>query len=64
MEESKIYMELMKKTERNKYKLIQHLISKAEGLAKIDPAYNPFYPRDCFVKVSEVMLEDAENKKE
>jgi hypothetical protein len=64
MEESKIYMELMKKVEKNKYKLIQRLIKEAENLSKINPDYSPFYARDCFLKVSNEMLEGKENRQE
>ncbi len=64
MEESKIYMELMKNVEKNKYKLIKHLIERAKDLSRINPEYVPFYASECFVKVSNVMLEEARNKKE
>jgi hypothetical protein len=63
MEESKLYMDLLKNVEKNKYKLIQELIAKAEKESKTNPAYVPFYAEDCFVKVSNEMLEEAKNKK-
>jgi hypothetical protein len=62
MEESKVYMNLLKNVERNKYKLIKQLIEKGEELSKLEPEFVPFYARDCFMKVSARMLEEAENK--
>ena len=63
MEESKLYMDLLKNVEKNKYKLIQELIKRAEKESKMNPAFVPFYPADCFVKVSNLMLEEAKDKK-
>ncbi len=62
MEDSKIYMKLLKNVEKNKYKLIKELISKGEELSKLEPEFVPFYAGSCFMKVSARMLEEAENK--
>ncbi len=62
MEDSKIYMDLLKNVERNKYKLIRQLIEKGEELSKIEPDFVSFYAGSCFMKVSKRMLEEAENK--
>ncbi len=62
MEESKMYVELMSKVEKNKYKLVQRLIRKAEDMSRINLEYVPFYVGKCFMKVSNDLLRDAENK--
>ncbi len=64
MEDSKIYMKLLKNVERNKYKLIKQLIEKGEELSKLEPEFVPFYAGNCFMKVSERMLEEVENKEQ
>ncbi len=62
MEESKMYVKLMSKVEKNKYKLIQYLINKTGDMSKINPEYIPFYADSCFMKVANSLLMEAENK--
>ncbi len=63
MNDSEIYMELLKKVEKNKYILMQKIIKKGEMLSKINPDYMPFYSEDCLMKVTKEMLSEAEEKK-
>jgi len=63
MNDSEIYMELLKKVEKNKYILMQKIIEKGEMLSKINPDYIPFYSEDCLKKVTKEMLREAEEKK-
>ena len=63
MNDSEIYMELLKKVEKNKYILMQKIIKKGEMLSKINPDYMPFYSEDCLMKVTKEMLSEVEEKK-
>ncbi len=62
MEDSKIYMQLLKNVEKNKYKLISWLIERGEELSKLEPEFVPFYAGSCFMKVSERILNESESK--
>ncbi len=63
MNDSKVYVELLKKVEKNKYILMQKIIKQGEMLSKINPDYVPFYSKDCLTKVTKEMLREAEEKK-
>lgn len=65
MEDSEIYMKLLKEIENNKYRLIQLIVDKGTALNKINPTvYNPFLARDFIIKVENQILEETENKEE
>lgn len=65
MEDSEIFIKLLKDVENNKYKLIQLIIEKGTLLHKGNPTvYNPFLARDFIIKVEKQIIEEKENKKE
>jgi hypothetical protein len=63
MEDSELYMELLKNTEKNKYKLIQMILNEGKNLSKISPEFNPFYAGDFLIKVKKNLLKEIKDKK-
>ncbi|MGB9695190.1 MAG: hypothetical protein ACP5SB_04060 [Caldisericaceae bacterium] len=62
MEDTKMYVELLNKVEKNKYKLVQKILKEGSRLAKINPDFDPFYTGDFLQKVEESLIEEAEDK--
>jgi hypothetical protein len=63
MEDSELYVELLKKIKTNKYWLIQIILKKGKNLSKISPEFNPFYAEDFLIKVNKTLLKEKEDKK-
>jgi len=64
MSESKIYVELLKKTEENKYELVHRIVKEGKTLARLNPDFTPFYPADCLQKISQVLLNKTTDDEE
>jgi hypothetical protein len=64
MEDSELYMELLKDVEANKYKLIQIILREGKNMSKISPEFNPFYAGEFIIKVNKNLLKEPENSKE
>jgi hypothetical protein len=62
MEDSKLYMELLKNVEANKYRLIQIILQEGKNLSKVSPEFNPFYAGDFLTKVNKTLLKEKEDK--
>jgi len=63
MEDSELYMELLKNIEANKYKLIQIILKEGKNLSKISPEFNPFYAGDFLIKIKKNLLKESQDKK-
>jgi len=62
MEDSVLYMKLLKEVLSNKYRLIQVLIEEGQKLYKVNPTvYTPFYAGDFIRKVQTYLLEKKES---
>ncbi len=64
MTESKIYVELLKESEENKYKLVHRIIKEGKVLVRLNPDFTPFYPADCLQKISQVLLSKTSDDEE
>ncbi|MCI4463515.1 MAG: hypothetical protein JHC30_05020 [Caldisericum sp.] len=64
MQDSEMYIRLLKEVIDNKYRLIQVLIDEGQKLYKLNPTvYNPFYAADFIRKVQEYLLnKESENR--
>ncbi|MFU2157884.1 hypothetical protein [Caldisericum sp. AR60] len=65
MQDSEIYMKLLKEVIDNKYRLIQVLIEEGQKLYKLNlTVYNPFYAADFIYKVQEYLLNKEKENRE
>ncbi len=64
MTESKIYVELLKEKEENKYKLVHQIVKEGKALVRLNPDFTPFYPADCLKKISQVLLNKTNDDEE
>ncbi|MCD6107230.1 MAG: hypothetical protein J7J57_03385 [Caldisericaceae bacterium] len=64
MTESKVYVELLKENEENKYKLVHRIIQESKTLVRLNPDFTPFYPAVCLQKISQVLLNKTNDDEE
>ncbi len=62
MKDSKMYIELLKNVESNKYKLVQIILKEGRKLTRLNPDFDPFYAGDFLHKVEKNLLKEKEDQ--